>query len=239
MRLARFNIQSAAGGDKRYFVGMPSPAAAAIPAATVYAYPWGLLRLPRGAAGAGDGARAGGADGQHDPVPQLQDDRLCRAAGRTPSSLLIAAGIVLIATHPQVVLVVMAYTLPGVGVHRHGDHALPASRRPRRDRRPSPPHAVRDRSAGAATHGRDALKLECASTDSTPDALKASHYRQRDRHRRARRRARCGRRSCRRSTPRCASRSSARARCRSPWSRSTARTIRRQRFVVHPDAGVG
>ncbi len=42
MRLARFNIQSASGGDKRYFVGMPSPAAAAVPAATVYAYPWGL-----------------------------------------------------------------------------------------------------------------------------------------------------------------------------------------------------
>src|SRR5499426_4798404 len=42
MRLARFNIQST-GGDKRYFVGMPSPAAAAIPAATVYAYPWGLF----------------------------------------------------------------------------------------------------------------------------------------------------------------------------------------------------
>jgi len=40
MRLARFNIQS--GGDKRYFAGMPSPTAAAIPAATVYAYPWGL-----------------------------------------------------------------------------------------------------------------------------------------------------------------------------------------------------
>src|SRR5438552_2055108 len=29
MRLARFNIQAAGGGDKRYFVGMPSPAAAA------------------------------------------------------------------------------------------------------------------------------------------------------------------------------------------------------------------
>jgi CDP-diacylglycerol--serine O-phosphatidyltransferase len=42
MRLARFNIQSSSGGDKRYFVGMPSPAAAAVPAATVYAYPWGL-----------------------------------------------------------------------------------------------------------------------------------------------------------------------------------------------------
>src|SRR3954449_12356327 len=32
MRLARFNIQSGIGSDKRYFVGMPSPAAAAIPA---------------------------------------------------------------------------------------------------------------------------------------------------------------------------------------------------------------
>ena len=42
MRLARFNIQSSSGGDKRYFVGMPSPAAAAIPAATVFAYPDGL-----------------------------------------------------------------------------------------------------------------------------------------------------------------------------------------------------
>src|SRR4051795_3018284 len=39
MRLARFNIQSSHGGDKRYFVGLPSPAAAAIPAATVFAYP--------------------------------------------------------------------------------------------------------------------------------------------------------------------------------------------------------
>jgi len=43
MRLARFNIQGSGGGDKRYFVGMPSPAAAAVPAATVYAYPWGLF----------------------------------------------------------------------------------------------------------------------------------------------------------------------------------------------------
>jgi len=42
MRLARFNIQSASGADKRYFVGMPSPAAASVPAATVYAWPWGL-----------------------------------------------------------------------------------------------------------------------------------------------------------------------------------------------------
>jgi len=42
MRLARFNIQGMAGADKRYFVGMPSPAAAAVPAATVYAFSDGL-----------------------------------------------------------------------------------------------------------------------------------------------------------------------------------------------------
>ena len=41
LRLARFNIQPP-HADKRYFVGMPSPAAAAVPAATVFAYPYGL-----------------------------------------------------------------------------------------------------------------------------------------------------------------------------------------------------
>ena len=41
VRLARFNIQSGSQ-DKRYFVGMPSPAAAGIPAATVFAYPAGF-----------------------------------------------------------------------------------------------------------------------------------------------------------------------------------------------------
>lgn len=42
MRLARFNIQSAASLDKRYFVGLPSPAAAAVPASTVYFYTTGF-----------------------------------------------------------------------------------------------------------------------------------------------------------------------------------------------------
>ena len=41
MRLARFNIQTARR-DKRYFVGMPSPAAAAVPAATVFSIPDGM-----------------------------------------------------------------------------------------------------------------------------------------------------------------------------------------------------
>ena len=40
LRLARFNIQSVS--DKRYFVGMPSPAAAGVPAATVFYFPQGL-----------------------------------------------------------------------------------------------------------------------------------------------------------------------------------------------------
>ena len=42
LRLARFNIQSAKASDKRHFVGMPSPAAAAIPASTVFFYPEGF-----------------------------------------------------------------------------------------------------------------------------------------------------------------------------------------------------
>ena len=45
MRLARFNIQSSnpAALDKRYFVGMPSPAAAAVIVSTVYLYPYRLV----------------------------------------------------------------------------------------------------------------------------------------------------------------------------------------------------
>jgi CDP-diacylglycerol--serine O-phosphatidyltransferase len=45
MRLARFNVQSSTTSatiDKRYFVGMPSPAAASVIASTVFWYPQGL-----------------------------------------------------------------------------------------------------------------------------------------------------------------------------------------------------
>ena len=42
MRLARFNIQTATATDKRYFVGMPSPAAAGVIASTIYLFPYGL-----------------------------------------------------------------------------------------------------------------------------------------------------------------------------------------------------
>lgn len=109
MRLARFNIQSAAGGDKRYFVGMPSPAAAGVPAATVFAYPEGFsdyrAALPALAMVL---------------VPALLMVSTIRFRSfktidlgiRRPYTvlLLIAAGIVLIATHPRFVLVALAYS---------------------------------------------------------------------------------------------------------------------------------
>jgi CDP-diacylglycerol--serine O-phosphatidyltransferase len=108
MRLARFNIQSAAGGDKRYFVGLPSPAAAAIPAATVFAYPWGfqdyrsalpvlvLVLVPA--------------------VLMVSKIRFRSFKtfdqARRPYTVLlfIAAAIVMVTTHPRFVLVGMAYT---------------------------------------------------------------------------------------------------------------------------------
>jgi CDP-diacylglycerol--serine O-phosphatidyltransferase len=109
MRLARFNIQSAAGSDKRYFVGMPSPAAAAVPAATVFAHPFGLqdygealLALPMVL------------------VPavlmvstiRFRSFKTIDLQSRRPYTvlLLIAGAIVLIVTDPRLVLVVMAYS---------------------------------------------------------------------------------------------------------------------------------
>jgi CDP-diacylglycerol--serine O-phosphatidyltransferase len=109
MRLARFNIQSAVGGDKRYFVGMPSPAAAAVPAATVFAYPAGLLDY-------------------REALPALamvlvpavlmvstirfRSFKTIDLQTRRPYTvlLLIAAGIMLITTHPRFVLVLLAYS---------------------------------------------------------------------------------------------------------------------------------
>jgi CDP-diacylglycerol--serine O-phosphatidyltransferase len=109
MRLARFNIQSASGGDKRYFVGMPSPAAAAVPAATVFAYPWGL-----------DDYRAALPALAMVIVPavlmvstiRFRSFKTLDSQGRKPYTVLIfvAAGIMLIATHPRFTLVAMAYS---------------------------------------------------------------------------------------------------------------------------------
>jgi len=109
MRLARFNIQGMSGSDKRYFVGMPSPAAAAVPAATVYAYPWGLFdyreALPALAMVL---------------VPAIlmvsrvrfRSFKTLDLRARQPYTVLIfiAGAMVAVATHPRFVLVVMAYS---------------------------------------------------------------------------------------------------------------------------------
>jgi len=115
IRLARFNIQSAGvNQDKRYFVGMPSPAAAGVPAATVFAYPyglsdyWQLLALPIVL------------------VPAFLMVSTIRyrsfktfdlGTRRSYRNLIvIAAVIAAIATHPQITLVVMAYTYLASGL---------------------------------------------------------------------------------------------------------------------------
>jgi CDP-diacylglycerol---serine O-phosphatidyltransferase len=108
MRLARFNIQSAMGGDKRYFVGMPSPAAAGVIAATVFAYPWGLTDY-----------RAALPALAMVLVPatlmvstiRFRSFKTIDLQSRRSYTivLLLAAGIALIATHPRSVLVVLAY----------------------------------------------------------------------------------------------------------------------------------
>jgi CDP-diacylglycerol--serine O-phosphatidyltransferase len=109
MRLARFNIQtSAAGADKRYFAGMPSPAAAAVPASTVFLYPSGFTDY-----------RAALLALAIVLVPavlmvstiRFRSFKTIDLRTRRPYTVLlfIAAGIVLIVTHVQIALVAMAY----------------------------------------------------------------------------------------------------------------------------------
>ena len=110
MRLARFNIQaSAAAADKRYFVGMPSPAAAAVPASTVFLFPSGFTdyraALPALAIVL---------------VPALlmvstirfRSFKTIDLRSRRPYTVLLvmAAGIVLIVTNLHIALVAMSYT---------------------------------------------------------------------------------------------------------------------------------
>ena len=108
MRLARFNIQAKGETDRRYFIGMPSPAAAAIPAATVYAYPMGLFD-----------ARAALPALAMVLVPaflmvstiRFRSFKTFDLQARRPYTvlLLIAVGIMLITWLHRYVLVVMAY----------------------------------------------------------------------------------------------------------------------------------
>ena len=109
IRLARFNIQANVPGvDKRYFVGMPSPAAAGVPAATVFAYPnfvagwpYNLLALPMVLVPA------------FLMVSTVRYHSFKTFDLRAPRSsrnlILIALVIAAVATHPQLSLALLAY----------------------------------------------------------------------------------------------------------------------------------
>ena len=109
MRLARFNIQSGNPGDKRYFAGMPSPAAASVIASTVYLWPWGL-QDPRAAAPALAVVL----------VPaflmvstvRFRSIKAIDVGWRRSYFVLFlgAIGLALIASHPRYALVAMSYT---------------------------------------------------------------------------------------------------------------------------------
>ena len=109
MRLARFNLQSSMGGDKRYFAGMPSPAAAGVIASTVYAYPWGLAdyraALPALALVLVPAALMVS-------TIRFRSFKTFDLQSRRPYTvvLLIAIGVALIAMEPRVVLVVVSYS---------------------------------------------------------------------------------------------------------------------------------
>ena len=107
LRLARFNIQR--NTDKRYFVGLASPAAGALIAATVFYYPAGLQDRPEAFLAI--------------PlviVPALLMVSTIRFRSfktidigirrRYQSLIVMAAGLALLITYPQIVLLVMAYT---------------------------------------------------------------------------------------------------------------------------------
>ena len=108
VRLARFNVQTKVS-DKRYFVGMPSPAAAGVPAATVFAMPGGF----------GEPFTSVGALAVMLFPAMLMVSRIrfksfnLLIPGRQRSymtPLVIAGVIAAIAAEPQVVLVVLAYS---------------------------------------------------------------------------------------------------------------------------------
>ena len=108
VRLARFNIQSGSQ-DKRYFVGMPSPAAACVPAATVFVYPQGFQSAAHAIAVLAMVI-----------IPALTMVSTIRFRSfktfdlqtRRSSAVLVlvAVGLVLLAAEPQYVLVALAYT---------------------------------------------------------------------------------------------------------------------------------
>jgi CDP-diacylglycerol--serine O-phosphatidyltransferase len=153
IRLARFNIQTGGGLDKRYFVGMPSPAAAAVPAATVFAYPYGLQGWLAGIALA------------IVLVPAFLMMSTIRYHSfksidlRAPRSyrklILVALVMAAIATHPQIALVVLAYVYLVSGLAGW----VTGRMRRRRDGSSQVPHAAPD-AAATPPPGNEASQVE-------------------------------------------------------------------------------
>lgn len=109
IRLARFNIQTATATDKRYFMGMPSPAAAGVPAATIYFWPYPLIGTAQAMAAIAVVV-----------IPALlmvssiryrSFKNLNLGWDRNYGKLMgFAALIVVIATEPRIALVIISYT---------------------------------------------------------------------------------------------------------------------------------
>jgi CDP-diacylglycerol--serine O-phosphatidyltransferase len=108
MRLARFNLQTHAQTDKRYFIGMPSPAAAGVTAATVYAWPYPLVGYPQAIAAVAVVL-----------IPAVLMVSTIRFRSfktinfgwsRSYMNIIVVAAIIaLIATEPRVTLLILAY----------------------------------------------------------------------------------------------------------------------------------
>jgi CDP-diacylglycerol--serine O-phosphatidyltransferase len=114
IRLARFNVQSTQNPDKRYFVGMPSPAAAGVTGATVFAYPYGLqdwyalLALPMVLLPAFLMVST---------IRYRSFKTLDLGTRRSYRNLLVMALVIAaIATHPQITLAAFAYTYLASGL---------------------------------------------------------------------------------------------------------------------------
>lgn len=108
MRLARFNIQSTAQLDKRYFVGLPSPAAAGIPAATVFAFPYPLVGSVQAVAAVAIVLLPAALMVSTVRFRSFKDINFGHRQTYTPL-IVVAALIVVIWADPRIALVVIAY----------------------------------------------------------------------------------------------------------------------------------
>jgi CDP-diacylglycerol--serine O-phosphatidyltransferase len=134
LRLARFNIQK--NTDKRYFVGLASPAAGAIVASTVFYYPEGFQTKPTAYVAV-----------LLVIVPALLMVSTVRFRSfktidvgvrrRYQTLIVLAAGLALLVTYPHEVLVIMAYLylasgFVGLALHklRGRDHEVTQPQEP-------------------------------------------------------------------------------------------------------------